>query len=189
MDIHSKAQTSCWALAVFLMVGFGDSWCKIYNVYACALLKISKSPFCTIPFQSCLFAFVFVTLLWIARKYIFLVLQFNALQSNQKENNTRRKRRYGIILPVFNLISLKWTQSVVIFPHILQAMQRRKMVKMVNLGKEIENKKKWKEKKLGPCMNVFINFDPDTTLDLCHPKKMTSKRMTYWRKVNLKNGQ
>ena len=33
---------------------------------------------------------------------------------------------------------------------------------MVKLGKEIENKKKWNEKKLGPCMNVFINFDPYT---------------------------
>ena len=31
--------------------------------------------------------------------------------------------------------------SAVIF-HILQAMQRRKIVKMVNLGKEIENEKK-----------------------------------------------
>ena len=31
--------------------------------------------------------------------------------------------------------------SAVIF-HILQAMERRKMVKMVNLGREIENDKK-----------------------------------------------
>ena len=45
------------------------------------------------------------------------------------------------------------------------------MVKMVNLGNEIENDKKWNEKKLGPCMNVFINFDPYTTLDLFHPKQ------------------
>ena len=37
---------------------------------------------------------------------------------------------------------------------------------MVNLGKEIENEYKWNEQKLGPCMNVFINFDPYTTLDL-----------------------
>ena len=41
--------------------------------------------------------------------------------------------------------------SAVIF-HILQAMSRRKIVKMVYLGKEIENEKKWNEKKLGPCM-------------------------------------
>ena len=33
---------------------------------------------------------------------------------------------------------------------------------MVNLGKEIENDKKWNEKKPGP----FINFDPYTSLDL-----------------------
>ena len=26
---------------------------------------------------------------------------------------------------------------------------------LVNLGKEIEKDKKWNEKKLGPCMNVF----------------------------------
>ena len=51
--------------------------------------------------------------------------------------------------------------SAVIF-HILQATWRRKIVKMVKLGKEIENKKKWNEEKLGPCMNVFINFDPYT---------------------------
>ena len=53
--------------------------------------------------------------------------------------------------------------------HILQAMQRRKIVKMVNLGKEIENYKKRIENKLGPCMNVFLNFDPYTTLNLFHP--------------------
>ena len=63
-----------------------------------------------------------------------------------------------------------------IFPHILQAKQRRKIVKMINMGKEIENEKKWKEKKPGPCMNVFINFDPDTTLDLFHPKKNDFKK-------------
>ena len=42
--------------------------------------------------------------------------------------------------------------SAVIF-HILQAMWRPKIVKIVNLGKD-----------------VFINFDPYTTLDLFHPK-------------------
>ena len=45
------------------------------------------------------------------------------------------------------------------------------MVKMVNLGKEIENDKKWNEKKVGPCKNVFINFDPYTTLNLFHPEQ------------------
>ena len=55
--------------------------------------------------------------------------------------------------------------SAVIF-HILHAMSRRKIVKMVNLEKEIENDKKWNEKKLGPCMNLLINFDPYTSLDL-----------------------
>ena len=92
------------------------------------------------------------------------------------ENNTWGKRRYGIFLPVFNsiAISLKWAQSVVIF-HILQAMQRRKIVKMVNLGQEIENEKKWKEKKLVPCMNVIINFDPYNPLDLFHPNQWLQK--------------
>ena len=60
--------------------------------------------------------------------------------------------------------------SAVIF-HILQAMWRSKIVKIVNLGKEIENEKKSNERKLGPCMNVFINFYPSTTLDLFHPKQ------------------
>ena len=65
--------------------------------------------------------------------------------------------------------------SVVTF-HIMQAMQRRKIVKMVNLGTEIKTGKKWNEKRLGPCMNVFLNFDPYTTLDLFHPKQWLRKR-------------
>ena len=47
---------------------------------------------------------------------------------------------------------------------------------MVNLGKEIENEKKWNEEKLEPCMNVFINFYPYTTLNLFHPKQRLQKR-------------
>ena len=43
-------------------------------------------------------------------------------------------------------------ESAVIF----QAMWRRNIVKMFNLEKEIENDKKWNEKKLGPCMNVSL---------------------------------
>ena len=39
--------------------------------------------------------------------------------------------------------------------YILQDMSRREIVKMVNLGTEIENDKKWNEEKLGPCMNLF----------------------------------
>ena len=50
--------------------------------------------------------------------------------------------------------------------HILQVRKRREIAKIVNLGKEIKNDKKYNEKKLGLCMNVFINFDPYTTLDL-----------------------
>ena len=65
--------------------------------------------------------------------------------------------------------------SVVTF-HIMQAMQRRKIVKMVNLGTEIKTGKKWNEKRLGPCMNVFLNSDPYTTLDLFHPKQWLQKR-------------
>ena len=60
--------------------------------------------------------------------------------------------------------------SAVIF-HILQAMHRRKIIKMVNFGKGIENEEKWNEKKLEPLMSVFINFNPYTTLDLLHPKQ------------------
>ena len=45
---------------------------------------------------------------------------------------------------------------------------------MINLGREIENNKKWNEKKLEPCMNVFLNFHP--TLDLFHPKQWLQKR-------------
>ena len=59
-------------------------------------------------------------------------------------------------------LQLDITQLSAVIFHIL----RRKIVKMVNLGKEIENEYKWNEQKLGPCMNVFINFDPYTTLDL-----------------------
>ena len=61
---------------------------------------------------------------------------------------------------------------------------------MVNLGKEIENDKKWNEKKLGPYMNVFINFDPYTTLDLFHPKqwlqkRSNSKEIKIWKVTNM----
>ena len=38
----------------------GDYWCKIAGIYACALLKISNSPFCVIPFHSCLFVSFFL---------------------------------------------------------------------------------------------------------------------------------
>ena len=51
-----------------------------------------------------------------------------------------------------------------------------KIRKIVNLGKEIENDKKWNDKKLGPCMNLFINFDPYTTLDLFDPKQWLQNR-------------
>ena len=71
-----------------------------------------------------------------------------------------RKGRHGVFLPV----------SAVIF-HILQAMYRRKIVKVFNLGKEIEKDKKWNEKKLGPCMNVFLSFHRYTTFDMFHPSE------------------
>ena len=48
--------------------------------------------------------------------------------------------------------------------HILQVRKRREIAKIVNLGKEIKNDKKCNEKKLGLCMNVFINFDPNLDL-------------------------
>ena len=61
-DTDFKAQTPFWALVVFHTVRCGDYWCKIDGVYACALLKLSNSPFCVIPFQSCLFVLVFVSI-------------------------------------------------------------------------------------------------------------------------------
>ena len=60
-DTHFKAQTPCGALAVFHTVRCGDYWCKIDGSYASTLLKISNSPYCVIPFHSCLFALVFVS--------------------------------------------------------------------------------------------------------------------------------
>ena len=66
---------------------------------------------------------------------------------------------------------------------------------MVNSGKEIENDKKWNEKKFGPCMNVFLNFDPFTTLDLFHPKQWLQRRSNIkeietWKAANrLWNGK
>ena len=59
---------------------------------------------------------------------------------------------------------------------------------MINLGKEFENDKKWNEKKLGPCMNVFLNFDPYTTLDLFDPKQWLKrsniKEIETWKVAN-----
>jgi len=63
--------------------------------------------------------------------------------------------------------------NAVIF-HILQVMYRRKIVKVVNLRKEIENDKKWNEET--QTINVFLNFDSSTTLDLFHPKQWLQKR-------------
>ena len=110
---------------------------------------------------------------WIRKEIFFLVLQFHALQSNYIGNNTRGKRRYGIFLPIFNSICLSSVRSIF---HILQVMLRRKILKVVNLGKEIENDKKLNEKKFGPCINVFLNFDPYITLDLFHSKQWLQKR-------------
>ena len=61
--------------------------------------------------------------------------------------------------------------------HILQVMQRRKIVKAINMGKKLKMRRsKTKRNKLGPCMNVFIDFNPYTTLDLFHPKQMIIDR-------------
>ena len=46
---------------------------KIDSVYACALLKISNSPFCVIPFQSCLLVIVFVSF-FLDSKHIYFFL-------------------------------------------------------------------------------------------------------------------
>ena len=56
------------------------------------------------------------------------------------------------------------------YPHLASHVETLKS-KNGSFGKEIENDKKCNEKKLGPCMNVFLNFDPYTTLDLFHPKQ------------------
>ena len=66
---------------------------------------------------------------------------------------------------------------------------------MIPLGREIENDKKWTEKKLEPIMNVFFNFDPYTTLDLFDPKQLLQKRSNIkqiytWKAANrLWNGK
>ena len=57
---------------------------------------------------------------------------------------------------------------------------------MVNLGKETENNKNWNGKKLGPRMNVFINFDRYTTLNRFHAKqwlqnKSNIKEIETWK--------
>ena len=67
---------------------------------------------------------------------LLLGLYFHALQSNYIENNSWGKRRYGIF---FTSLQLDISQVSAVIFHILQAMYRRKTVKMVNLGKEIEN--------------------------------------------------
>ena len=71
-----KTQTPCCALVVFHTVHCGDYWCKLNGVYACALLKISNSPFCVIPFHSCLFVLVSVCVLFsgFEANILFLVL-------------------------------------------------------------------------------------------------------------------
>ena len=56
------------------------------------------------------------------------------------------------------------------FPHLASHVET-KNIKMVNLGKEIENDKNLNEMKLGPSMNIFRNFDPYTTLDPFYPKQ------------------
>ena len=76
-----------------------------------------------------------------------------------------------------------WNVSTSLLLNISQVSEwfstscRRKIVKMVNLRKEIENEK-WNKKKLGPCMNVSLDFDPysNTTFDLFHPKQWLQKR-------------
>ena len=68
---HSfKSQTPCRPLVVFHTVR-GDYWCNIDDVYACALLKISNSPFCVITFHSCLFVFVFASFFLDSKQIIF----------------------------------------------------------------------------------------------------------------------
>ena len=70
-DTHFKAQTPCRALVVFHTVRCGDYWCKLNDVYACALLKVSNIQFCVFPFHPCLFVLVFESFFWIRSKYIF----------------------------------------------------------------------------------------------------------------------
>ena len=70
-DTHFKAQPPCQALVVFHTVRCGDYRYKIDGVYACALLKISNSPFCVIPFHSCLFVLVFVSFFLDSKQILF----------------------------------------------------------------------------------------------------------------------
>ena len=69
--------TSCWFSYVTLW------WLLLHNrcVYACPLLKISNSPFCVIPFHSCLFVLVFESFS-LDSKQIFFLQFCNFMLSN-----------------------------------------------------------------------------------------------------------
>ena len=69
-------------------------------------LKISNSPFCVIPFHSCLFVLVIVSFFFrIRSKYIFFsfVISCSPIQLHRE----LYMGKDGIFLPVFNSISLK----------------------------------------------------------------------------------
>ena len=55
------------------------------GVYACALLKISNSSFCVIPFYSCFFVLVFVSFFLDSKQiYIYIFFQLcNFMLSNR----------------------------------------------------------------------------------------------------------
>ena len=57
MTLISMFRALVELFVVFHTVRCGDYWtrCKIDGFYACALLKISNSPFCVIPFHLYLF--------------------------------------------------------------------------------------------------------------------------------------
>ena len=77
----SSLRPLCRPLVVFHTVRCGAYWCKIDGVYAYALLKISNSQFCVIPFHSCLFVFAFVSF-FLDSKQIILFWFCNFILSN-----------------------------------------------------------------------------------------------------------
>ena len=136
-DTHLKAQTPCWTLVIFHTVRCGDYWCKKDGIYAFALLKISNSPFCVIPFHWCLFVLVFVPFFLDSKQIYKFFSFFHFMLSNpiiKNNTGTWGKRRYGIFIPVFNLIPLNWAQW---FSTSCKPC-RRKIVKWLIWGKKLK---------------------------------------------------
>ena len=62
------------------------------------------------------------------------------------------------------------------FPRLASHIEP-KIVKWLIWRKKLKiTRSETKRNSIGQCMNVFLNFDPHTTLDLFHPKQWLQKR-------------